>query len=255
MFPILQIGPLALRLPGLFLLIGVWLGISLIDREAPRHKVSGAALNNLVLYGLIAGIVGARLGYALRYAPIYAEDPMSLFSLNPTTLAPLDGLLVAMIVVFVLGQRQHLPFWPVLDALTPSLAVFAIFLGVAHLSSGDAFGAATSVPWGVELWGAIRHPTQVYEIGLAILVFLAVWRIRQAPTFQGFQFLSWLAMAAASRLFLEAFRGDSVIVFGVLRAAQLASLASLAAALVGLHVQARRALAAGPTVEQSTKTM
>jgi len=120
MFPLLQIGPLALRLPGLFLLLGVWVGSFLIDREAPRNKVSSTVLNSLVLYGLIAGLVGARLGYALRYLPIYAEDPLSLVSLNPGTLAPGEGFLLALVVALVLGQRQHLPFWPVLDALTPS---------------------------------------------------------------------------------------------------------------------------------------
>jgi prolipoprotein diacylglyceryltransferase len=250
MFPILQIGPLALRLPGLFLLMGVWAGTTLIDREAPRHKVSAAALNNLVFYGLVAAIVGARLVYALRYLSIYADDPLSLFSLNPSTLAFTEGILIALIVVLVVAQRQRLPLWPTLDALTLSLAAFAIFVGAAHLSSGDAFGAPTSVPWGVELWGATRHPTQVYEIALAMLVFMALWRLRRTPSFPGFQFLSWLAMAAASRLFLEAFRGDSVITFGFLRAAQLLSLVVLAAAMAGLHLRARVALAVGASVDQ-----
>ena len=253
MFPILQIGPLALRLPGLFLLMGIWAGTYLIDREAPRHKVSAAALNNLVFYGLVAAIIGARLVYGLRYLSIYADDPWSLFSLNPSTLAFTEGILIALIVVLVVAQRQHLPLWPALDALTPSLAGFAIFVGVAHLSSGDAFGAPTSVPWGVELWGATRHPTQVYEIALAVLVFLALWRLRRSPSFPGFQFLSWLAMAA-SRLFLEAFRGDSVITFGVLRAAQLLSLVVLTGAMAGLHLRARLALAEAGSADQVKKT-
>jgi len=254
MFPILQIGPLALRLPGLFLLVGIWLGTSLIDREAPRHKVSSAALNNLVLYGLVAAIVGARLVYALRYLSIYADDPMSLFSLNPSTLASTEGILIALMVVLAVAQRQHLSLWPTLDALTPGLAGFAIFVGVAHLSSGDAFGAPTSVPWGIELWGAKRHPTQVYEILLATLSFLGVWRLRRMPAFSGFLFLAWLAMAAASRLFLEAFRGDSVIIFEMVRAAQLLSLVVLTAAMAGVHLRARRVLEQGETTGQVKKT-
>ncbi|MEX0788582.1 MAG: prolipoprotein diacylglyceryl transferase family protein [Anaerolineales bacterium] len=242
MFPLLQLGPLALRLPGLFLLMGIWVGTSLIDREAPRHNVSGAALNNLVLYALIAGIVGARLGYALRYFQVYAEDPLSLVSLNPNTLSPLEGAVTALVVALVLAQRWRLTLWRSLDALTPCLAVFAIFVGLAHLSSGDAFGAPSSVPWAIELWGAKRHPSQAYEIAAAIFVFLAVWRLRRTPAFPSFLFLSWLTLAAGSRLFLEAFRGDSVIVLSTLRSAQLVSLAVLAAALSALHSRARREL-------------
>lgn len=237
MFPVLQIGPLALRLPGLSLLAGIWLGVSLIDREAPRHKVSGAALNSLVFYGLMAGIVGARLAYASRYLPVYAKDPLGLISLNPSTLAPAEGIVIALAVVFMLGQRRHLQLWPALDALTPSLAVFAVFLGIAHLSSGDAFGGPTSMPWAIELWGAQRHPTQVYEILLAILALVLVWRLRRTQAFPGFLFLAWIAIAAGSRLL-------SVTIFGALRGAQLASLAVLAAALVSLHIRARGAVAA-----------
>ncbi len=251
MFPILQIGPLALRLPGLFILMGVWLGTSLIDREAPRHRVSGAALSNIVVYGLIAGVVGARLVYVLRYLAIYAQDPLSLFSLNPSTLASSEGLFIGLIVVLAVGQRRHLPLWAALDALTLSLAALAAFFGMAHLSSGDAFGAPTSVPWAIELWGAQRHPTQVYEIVLAGLAMLIVWQLRRMPAFPGFLFLAWLAMAAGSQLFLEAFRGDSVIVLGGLRVRQLASLVVLATALVSLHLRARRAPSAEAVVGQA----
>ena len=69
------------------------------------------------------------------------------------------------------GQRRHLPLWRSLNALTPSLSAFPVSVGVAHLSSGDAFGTPASMPWAIELWGARRHPTQVYEILLGLLTF------------------------------------------------------------------------------------
>ena len=239
MFPILQVGPLAIQLPGLLLLAGVWVGSAMIEREAPKHGLSGTTLGSLVFYGLVAGLLGARLGYALRYWSVYAEDPLGLVSLNPSTLSAAEGLAAALLVGLVLARRHRLPLWPTLDAFAPGLAVFAVFAALANLSSGDAFGAPTSLPWAIDLWGAARHPSQVYALLLALAVFVAVRRIGISPTFPGFLFLAWLAMAAASRLFLEAFRGDSVIVLGSLRAAQLISLIVLGAALLGLNQRAR----------------
>jgi len=239
MLPILQVGPLAIQLPGLLLLAGVWVGSAVIEREAPKHGLSGATLGSLVFYGLVAGLLGARLGYALRYWSVYAEDPLGLISLNPLTLSAAEGAAAAFLVSLVLARRQRLPTWPTLDAFAPGLAVFAVFAALANLSSGDAFGAPTSLPWAIDLWGAARHPSQVYALLLALAVFVAVRRIGISPTFPGFLFLAWLAMAAASRLFLEAFRGDSVIVLGSLRAAQLISLIVLGAALLGLNQRAR----------------
>ncbi len=176
----------------------------------------------------------------VRFLNAYLEDPLALLSLNPSTLSPLEGALTGLLGGVIYGQRKRLPLWPTLDALTPALAAFAAFVGLAHLSSGDAFGAPSSVPWAIELWGEARHPTQIYEILAALLILGAVWRLKDRAPFAGFTFLAWLVLAAAARLFLEAFRGDSVIVFGTLRAAQLASLALLGAAMAGMHVLGSR---------------
>ena len=37
MFPILQLGPLALQVPGLLLLVGLWIGTLVVEREAVRY--------------------------------------------------------------------------------------------------------------------------------------------------------------------------------------------------------------------------
>jgi prolipoprotein diacylglyceryltransferase len=57
--------------------------------------------------------------------------------------------------------------------------------------------------------------------------------------FPGFIFLSWVAMAAGARLLLEAFRGDSAIILGSVRSAQVISLVVLLMAMWGLHMLGR----------------
>lgn len=244
MFPVLQIGSLAIRLPGLLVLVGLWLATFLIDRQAPRRGVPGADVNTMILYALLSGLLGARLGYALRYLDAYLENPLALFSLNPGTLSMLEGVVAAGIVSVIYAQRKRLPLWLTLDTLTPSLALMAVFVGLAHLSSGDAFGAETQLPWAIELWGASRHPTQVYEILLAVMVLGLVWRVQPRISSSGLLFLIWLSLTAMTRLFVEGFRGDSVVVLGSLRSAQLVSLAILLLAMAAMHVLVKREIAA-----------
>jgi prolipoprotein diacylglyceryltransferase len=240
MFPILQLGPLALQLPGLALLAGVWVGTWLIDRVAPRYKQSATILNNMVLVGLIAGIVGARLWYALRYLDVYLDNPLSLFSLNPSTLASSEGILTGLLAALIYGQRNLLLLWPTLDVLAPSFAAFSIAVGISHLSSGDAFGSASDLPWAIDLWGEQRHPSQVYEILIAGFIFLIIWRVLPRRSFPGFLFMSWAVLVAGSRLFLEAFRGDSVIILGSLRGAQVISFLVLIGAMLTLRYLGRQ---------------
>jgi prolipoprotein diacylglyceryltransferase len=232
MFPILQIGPLALPVPGLALLMGVWVGLSLAEREAARLKLNPETVYNLVFVGLVAGVVGARLAYVARYPSAYAGDPLSVFALNAVALAPAEGMLIGVVAALIYGARRKLPLRPTLDALAPGLAVMGAAAAVAHLASGDAFGASARLPWSIYLWDEYRHPSQVYELIGALSVLGIAWRVRKRGPFAGFNFLIVVALSAAARIFLEAFRGDSHVTAGGLRLAQVWGWVVLAACLM-----------------------
>ncbi|HJW90378.1 MAG TPA: prolipoprotein diacylglyceryl transferase family protein [Anaerolineales bacterium] len=236
MLPTLQVGPLAVQVPGLVLLIGLWLGLSLAERRAGWYQTAPANLYNLVLVGLIAGVSGARLVYVARYPAAFAASPLSLISLNPGLLDSTGGVAVALLAAMVFRQRKQMPGWPTLDALTHLMAVLAIALEVAHLASGEAFGSPTGLPWGIELWGARRHPSQIYAILAASLIlgWLSLPQTQRKAGRPGVTFLAFVCFSAGARLFLEAFRGDSLLLVGGLRAAQLVSWLALALGLIGL---------------------
>ena len=204
----------------ILLLIALWLGLALAERRAERHKIAKDTLSNLVYYGLFGYILGGRILYVLSNLSAFIQSPLSVFSLNLDLFDPVAGLVSAVIVGFVYGSRQRLPLWPTLDALTPLFAMLAVGLSLSHLAAGTAFGSPTELPWGIELWNATRHPTQMYELIAAILIFSLLW-FRKADAPSGFSFLLFAALTAGARIFLEAFRGDSTLVFGGLRLAQV----------------------------------
>lgn len=224
MLPYLSIGPLLLQTSGLAILIGVWVGLSFVEKEAARLKLNKVHVYNMVFVGLLAGILGARLGYALRFLSVYLDAPLSLFSLNLNTLSLSEGLFVGLLAALVYGQRKELPLFPTLDALAPGLAIFMVAMGVSHILSGDAFGEPTSLPWGIYLWDANRHPTQIYETLFALVAFLVIRMRPLGRAGSGLNLLLFFILSAVSRLFLEGFRGDSLVWFGSLRAAQVISL-------------------------------
>jgi len=126
-----------------------------------------------------------------------------------------------------------LPLWPALDALTPGLAAVMIAIGLAHIASGDAFGSPADLPWAIQLgspadlpwaiqlWGARRHPTQIYETLAAALIFASTLQKPTPYPFPGSAFLRFAAITAAARLFLEAFRDDSLLMLGGIRTMQV----------------------------------
>jgi phosphatidylglycerol:prolipoprotein diacylglycerol transferase len=152
------------------------------------------------------------------------DDPLSLVALNPSTLSPQAGFLIGISAAAGFGWWKKLPLRPTLDALALGLAVFMIAWGGAHLLSGDAFGAPTDLPWAIYLWDENRHPSQMYEIILAIGVLLVALRRPFDRPGAGLNFLFVISLSGIARLYLEAFRGDSLLWVGGLRAAQVVSL-------------------------------
>ena len=204
MLPVIQIGPLSLQAPGLFLLISLWVGITLAEKNAKNYKLSADQLSNLILIALVSGVVGARIGYIARFPEAFASAPRNIVSLNPGLLDITGGIAAAM--------------------------------GLSNFASGNAFGMETDLPWAVDLWNTKRHPSQIYEIFAALVTLNVLYppkRIAQSPA--GSAFITFVAITAGYRLFLEAFRGDSTLIFGSIRSAQVIALIVLALALWGLE--------------------
>lgn len=222
----------------ILLLAAGWVGLSLADTWARRTSIGEKIIDALVMWMALAFVLGGRLFFLASHLSATISSPASIVSLNIAAFDPWGGLASAAIAAAIFMQRRRLPVWQTLDLLTPLFAILAIGIALSHLASGAAFGRETSVPWAINLWGAERHPTQVYELAAGIGIFCSIW-FRGVDVRTGRTFLLWAALAAASRLVIEGFRGDSTLVFGGLRLAQIMAWIVLAAALVGIEMVGR----------------
>lgn len=214
----------------ILLIAALWLGLYLAEKRVERQGISKDGLNNIVFYSILGYLLGGRVLFALENLSAFTRSPLSLLSINIDLFDPVGALTVAVLFAFVSGQRQKLPLWSTPNALTTLLAVVAIGLSLSHLAAGTAFGSPTSLPWGIELWNATRHPTQIYELIASLLIFGIIWS-RKTDSSTGSDFLLFAALTAGARLFLDAFRGDSTLIFGGVRLAQVIAWLVLAIAL------------------------
>jgi phosphatidylglycerol:prolipoprotein diacylglycerol transferase len=206
---------------------------------------------NLGFYTLLATLVGARLAFVIGNWSAYRDAPLSALSPTTTAFAWPEGAVLGAIVAVIYWLRYRLPVGLTLDAIAPGLALAMAIERLGAFLGGVNFGEPTGLPWGVFMWGEVRHPVQIYEM-LALLVILAVllWqqghrpfgKLRTMP-FDGFTFVLFVALYAGSRLFLEAFRADAALISGGLRAVQLVALAALLASVWYLY---RRRFPASP---------
>ncbi len=232
MFPVIHLGPMSIQARGLILLAAFWLSAEAAERGAKRLGLRGDVVYSLAFIAAAAGLIGARLGYVLEHWAAYQSDLGAVVALNFNTLSPVAGVVAGVLAAYLYARRKGVANRRLLDALTPGFIVFAAGLALADLASGDAYGSPSSLPWAIELWGMTRHPTQVYQLIAVIVIGLIVLKTDRA--FDGAWFGLFGALYAASRLFVEAFRGDSDTLGG-LRTAQLWSLLVLLIMLVLLR--------------------
>ena len=215
----------------ILLLAALWIGLWLAEKRSERHGITKDALNNITFYSLLGYVIGGRLLFALANISAFTPSPLSIFSPNPDLFDPASALITMILVGLIYGRRQQLPLWGTLDALTPLLATLAIGLSLSHLAAGTAFGNPTDLPWGIELWNATRHPTQIYELIASLIIFGLLW-FRKSDLSPGILFLNFVALSAGARLFLEAFRGDSRLIFREFRLAQIVAWVVLKVGLI-----------------------
>jgi phosphatidylglycerol:prolipoprotein diacylglycerol transferase len=238
MFPVLQIGHVAVQTPGLILILGLWAGLDLAERYFRKLGIQPSKAYTLVTIGLATAVVGGRLSYAAENFSAFAVSPASLISLNVNLWDLPGGVILGLAGSIGYGLRHKMDFWSLLDSLSPSFAVMMIAFALADLASGSAFGEPVRLPWSIFLWGEWRHPSQVYETlgAVSVLIWVLVRASRLDPNSPlrlaaGALFLEFVAGSAVWRIFLEMFRGDGSLLLGQIRAAQVVAWIILALAL------------------------
>lgn len=215
----------------ILLVAATWIGLSLAEKRAERHGISKEDLNNLVFNGLIAFVIGGRISFVLQNIAAFTKSPLGILSINPDLFDPFGALATVAVTSLVYGQRRKLSVWGTLDSLTPFFAVISIGLGLSHLAAGTAFGKETNAAWGINLWNATRHPTQLYETVASFLIFGWLW-FKQQDRRPGMLFLTFAALTAASQLFIQAFRADSSLIFNGINQTQVIAWFVLAAVFI-----------------------
>lgn len=234
MLPTLNIGSIALPTYPLMLLVALWVGMAVAAWQARQVGLDGDHFYNAGLYGLIAGIVGARLWYVLSNWASYAPDLTQALSLSRSALSAGEGLIVAGIVILIYVQRRRLPLGDFLDAAALGL-IIALLLGhIGAFLGGEALGAPAAVPWAIEMFEVTRHPVQLYEAGACLLIAGGLYLLRTWRPWPGFQFWLFVALYGLARLILEIFRARPDTIGPGLLTGQLIALTAIIIALAAM---------------------
>jgi phosphatidylglycerol:prolipoprotein diacylglycerol transferase len=231
---LVELGPITIRYYGLMYVIAFLIGFLLVAREVRRKRLALSTddLLDLLLWTIPSAIIGARLYYVAFRWDVYARHPIDILKIWEGGLAIHGGVLAGALAVWLFARWKRISCWRLTDALAPSLILGQAIGRIGNLMNGDAYGTATTLPWGIRFPadspagmaypGLATHPSMIYEMVLNLMIFSYLWGIRKRGYKDGFSTAMYFILYAVARSIVSFTRGDSLWL-GPIRAAHVVS--------------------------------
>ena len=217
--------PVSVRWYGLMFAVGFLIGTDIVTRMFRHEGAPEKWVGYLLLFVIVATIVGARLGHVFFYEwDYYSQHTAKIIAFWEGGLASHGGTVAIIIAVYIFSYMitRRSPMWT-FDRLVVPIALVGAMIRIGNLMNSEIFGHATDLPWGFmflrssewqQMYASVAcHPTQIYE-SLAYLVLFVVlmwmyWK-KNAENRPGLIFGVFLTWLFTARLLIEFLKNPQV---------------------------------------------
>ena len=220
---------------GITIGIGMLMGILIASWQAKRVGVNPEHIVDLAMYGIIFGIIGARIYYVVFSWDMYKDDPLSVFNLREGGLAIYGGVIAAIITVIIFGKVKKISAPLLFDAAGPGLILGQAIGRWGNFFNREAFGEYTDNLLAMRIpIDAVRksdvtelmrehiqtidgvdfiqvHPTYLYESFWCLMILVIMLVFTKYKKFDGEVFLIYLLGYGLGRVWIEGLRTDQLL--------------------------------------------
>ena len=252
---ILDLGFTEVRWYGAIIAFGFLLAVLFGGRTAYVWNINLDKMIDVLIFGTIGAIVGARAYYVLFKWDYYSQHISEIPKIWEGGMAIYGGIIGGILCAYFVCKFEKLNFWNLLDMVGMSLLIGQGIGRWGNYANQEAFGGITYKNWGMMSDTVVSyisankaefglegvdnvaeyiaendlyvHPTFFYESVWCILGFFVLYIIlKKFRKFSGQLFLCYGLWYGTERLIIEGMRTDSLYIGNTnLRASQLLSLA------------------------------
>src|SRR3990172_9242064 len=237
---IFSIGHFGLRWYGIIVAGSIGLAAWVASREARRKGLSPEIFQDVLLWVIVGGLIGARAFHVVDHWPHeYAANPVRALFFWEGGLAIWGAVVGGMSALLIFARRRSLSLGRLADIAAPGL-VLAMGVGrLACIITGDAMGPPTIGPFGIAYTnpgamvpqlGVFYTPMPVYELAVNLGIFALLWQLRERRWPDGALFLVFLGLYSLERFLLAFTSSYQIVAFGLTQS-QIVALAALAIAV------------------------
>lgn len=229
---------------GVILLIGFVAAFFMVKARAKKFGIPQDRVIDLVLYSMLAGIVGGRIVFILIEWESYQGNWKEIFNVQEGGMTSFGGYLFGLIAIILWSKFNKVSLLRTLDLIiAPAFLVLAIGR-IGCFFNGCCYGVQCDLPWAVhfpEVPGYV-HPAQLYDslmalAAMGILLFMerSSFRISEGGPWHGQLIAIGLILLGVTRYIYEIFRAGatSEIVYEQANLT-LAQITAIAIAVVGV---------------------
>jgi len=237
------IGPIFIYFYGIILMLGAVAATYLAEREARRRGLNGELVWDVLIWVLIAGIIGARIWHILTPPPSMMvlneatgqlENPyfaggvpriLDMLWIRNGGLGIPGAVIGGVLALYWFCRRHRLKFAQWADIAAPAVALGQAIGRWGNFTNQELYGAPTTFPWGITIQFNTGyppetrfHPLFLYEsLWNLANMFLLLWMGRRFADRlkDGDLFLVYLVIYPLGRFLLEFLRLDSAMLAGI----------------------------------------
>lgn len=249
---LLDLGLFQVKWYSFFILIAMLLACFIIFREAKRKNINEEFLTNLVFYGLIIGLLGARIYYVLFNLDYYLQYPSEIFMIWKGGLAIHGGLIAALLFTIYYTRKEKVNLLLILDILVVGVIIAQSIGRWGNFFNQEAYGRIVALSTlknlhlpkfiinGMYISGYYREPTFLFESVFSLLGFIVMIILRKFKKLRVGNLTSvYLIWYGLERLIIEIFRSDSLML-GPIKVAQLISTIAIIAGVYIIKISSKR---------------
>lgn len=134
------LGPVSVYWYSIFILLGALVAFTIITIESKKFDIPDNFVENLLFYGIIIGILGARIYYVIFEFGSYKGDFWSIFRIWEGGLAIHGGIIAGLLWIIYYTKKMHVKTLRMLDIIVVGLILAQAIGRWGNFTNQEAFG-------------------------------------------------------------------------------------------------------------------
>ncbi|GAB3968461.1 prolipoprotein diacylglyceryl transferase [Spirosoma terrae] len=250
---IFHIGSFSVRWYGLLFAMGFLIGMQIMTYIFKKENKPVADTDTLLIYMVVATILGARIGHFLFYEPeVLLHRPLDVIIPPYSGLASHGATIGILTALWLYSRRKgsqltNQTFLWVTDRIVIAVALGGASIRLGNLMNSEIVGRPSDVPWAfifmnnTEYAKIPRHPAQLYESLSCLVLFfflLWFWNRHKERTPRGSMLGIFLIWVFTLRFFYEYLK-ENQVAFEDSLPLNVGQLLSIPAVLLGIYFLVR----------------